>query len=442
MIRNLLGQHPFTRRQFLRTTITTSALALGWNAPAQGPSGQRSPNEKLNLAVIGVGGRGADNLKEVSSENIVALCDVNERNLDTAAQSYPKARKYFDFRKLYDDSKDIDAVVVSTPNHTHAFAVLPALKLKKHVYCEKPLAHTVWEARLLACEAYEAKVATQMGTQAHANGDCRRVVECIQTGAVGPVREVHVWASRVWGDGDRPKETVPVPDYLHWDLWLGPAPERPYHPNYINERPGWYKYWDFGGGTLPDLGSHWIDLAFWALNLRHPLAVEAHGPTANPETAPASFHVTYDYGARDQMPPVKLTWYQGEDKPQPWIDGTITRMGEGVLFIGDRGMLLATLHRHKFLPAERFENFKLPTPYIPLSIGHYKEWIKACKTGDPTTCNFNYSGALTEANHLGNVAYRSGRKIEWDPVKLEAKNCPEAARYIHPEYRKGWELKY
>src|SRR5438105_3601602 len=221
MSRMLFEHRPVTRRQFLRTSAAAGAMALCLKAPAQGRPGRIGPNEKLNLAIIGVGGRGADNLKEVSGENIVALCDVNERNLDEAAQKYPKARKHIDFRKLYDESKDIDAVVVSTPDHTHAVAVLPALKLGKHVYCEKPLAHSVWEARLLAYEAVQAKVTTQLGTQGHANENCRRVVEMIQTGAIGPVREVHAWASRTWGEGERPKESVTVPDYLHWDLWLG-----------------------------------------------------------------------------------------------------------------------------------------------------------------------------------------------------------------------------
>ena len=428
-----------TRRQFLRSSaIAAGAAAFAGTALAR--PRRISSSDKLNLAIIGAGGRGAANLSEVKIENIVALCDVNEENLNAAAARHPQARKYTDFRKLYDQCKDIDAVVVSTTEHTHAFAVLPALKLGKHVYCEKPLAHTVWQARILAEAAAKAKVATQMGTQIHATDNYRRVVELVQTGAIGPVREVHVWVSRAWGDGDRPAGSQPAPAHLHWDLWLGPAPERPFHPSYISGQPRWYKYWDFAGGTLTDLGSHWNDLAFWALKLRHPHTIEAHGPPLNPETAPASYHITWEHGARGQLPPVKHTWYQGVDKPLLHTEKRIPQWDNGVLFVGDNGMLLADYQKYKLLPEEKFAGFKAPEPFIPASIGHWKEWIAACKTGQPTTCNFDYAGALTEANQLGNVAYRTGRKIEWDPAKLKAKNCPEADRYVVGEYRKGWKL--
>ncbi len=431
---------PLTRRRFLYySALATGAIPFVGTVMGSPPR-RSSPNEKLNLAIIGSGGRGAVDTKEVESENIVAFCDVNEQNLDAAIAKYPKARKYVDFRKLYDDGKDVDAVVVATTEHTHAFAVLPAIKLGKHVYCEKPLAHNVWEARLLATEAAKAGITTQMGTQIHATDNYRRVVELVQAGAVGPVREVHVWVSRAWGDGSRPVASEPVPPYLNWDLWLGPAPERPFHSSYIKGQPRWYKYWDFGGGTLPDLGSHWNDLPFWALKLRHPLTIEAFGPPVNSETAPASYHVTYEYGAREDMPPVKLTWYQGTDKPALVTSKEIPAWENGVLFVGDKGTLLSDYQKHKLLPEEKFADFQPPAPTIPDSIGHWKEWIAACKSGGPTTCNFNYSGPLTEANHLGNVAYRTGKKIEWDPVKLTVKNCPDAARLIRGEYRKGWQL--
>lgn len=439
MLYNSPALRSLTRRQFLRTSAIAAGAAAFANSALARPR-RISPGDKLNLAIIGAGGRGAANLSEVKSENIVALCDVNEENLNAAAAKHPQARKYTDFRKLYNESKDIDAVVVSTTEHTHAFAVLPALKLGKHVYCEKPLAHTVWQARILAAAAVRAKVATQMGTQIHATDNYRRVVELVQTGAIGPVREVHVWVSRAWGDGDRPADSQPAPAHLHWDLWLGPAPERPFHPSYISGQPRWYKYWDFAGGTLTDLGSHWNDLAFWALKLRHPLTIEAHGPPLNPETAPASYHITWEHGARGQLPPVRHTWYQGADKPSLHTEKRIPQWDNGVLFVGDNGMLLADYQKYKLLPEEKFAGFKAPEPFIPASIGHWKEWIAACKTGQPTTCNFDYAGALTEANQLGNVAYRTGRKLEWDPVKLKAKNCPEADRYVVGEYRKGWKL--
>jgi predicted dehydrogenase len=441
MRKSLPVHNSLTRRRFLYyTALAAGGSALTGSVVARPQPRRVSPNEKLNLAIIGVGGRGGADIAQVSSENIVALCDVNENHLDSAAAKRPNARKYVDFRQLYDQSKDIDAVVVATTEHSHAFAVLPAIKLGKHVYCEKPLAHNVWEARLLAEEAAKAKIATQMGTQMHAQDNFRRVVELIQSGAIGPVKETHVWVSRAWGDGDRPAEKAPVPDYFHWDLWLGPAPQRPFHPSYISGQPKWYKYWDFGGGTLPDLGSHWNDMPFWALKLRHPLTIEAHGPKVSPETAPASYHITYEYGARGDMPPVKLTWYQGTDKPPLYTDKSIPQWENGVLFVGVNGMLLANYNKHLLLPEEKFADFKRPEPFVPNSIGHWKEWIDACKTGKPTTCNFDYSGALTEANQLGNVAYRTGMKIQWDPVNLKVKNCADAAHYIRTDYHNGWKL--
>jgi predicted dehydrogenase len=314
---------------------------------------------------------------------------------------------------------------------------MAALRLGKHVYCEKPLAHCVWETRTVIEAAARARVATQMGTQIHASDNYRRVVELVQAGAVGPVRECHVWVARDWGGGDRPRDTPPVPAHLHWDLWLGPAPERPYHPVYF-PGPNWYKWWDFGGGVLPDLGSHWIDLPFWALRLRHPLTAEAEGPPVSPETAPPWLIVRWEFPARDDMPPVRLTWYHGGRKP-PQV---ANRQGwaNGVLFVGARGMLLADYRRHLLLPESEFAGYRRPAPSIPASVGHWQEWVRACKTGSPTTCHFGYSGTLTESNLLGNVAYRVGRKLEWDPVNLRARNCPEADRYLRTEYRRGWTL--
>ena len=440
-----------SRRQFLATTgFATASTVLGFPAVLHAAS----RGEKLNIAIIGCGGRGAGNLAEVSGENIVALCDVNERNLDAAAQKFPQARKYFDFRKLYEDAKDLDAVVVSCAEHTHAFATWPALKMGKHVYCEKPLTHSVWEARVITEAAHQAKVATQMGTQIHASPNFRRVVELVQSGAIGAVSEAHVWVGRAWGRQsaedakrhndivvatERPMGASPIPPGLHWDLWLGPAPERPFHETYF-PGPKWYRWWDFGGGTMSDLGSHWNDLAFWALKLKHPLSVEASGPPPHPEIAPASMSATYEYGARGDLPPVKLTWHQGEEKPALWREGKIPKWDSGVLFIGSKGMLLSDYGKHALLPEEQFKDFKRPEPFIPESIGHHKEWIHACKTGAPTTCSFDYSGPLTEANHLGNVAYRVGKKLLWDHVKLAATNTTAAARFLRREYRPGWTL--
>ncbi len=451
-------QHNNSRSKKLNQTISrrtflgaSAAAMFGVPAIVRG----KNLNDRLNIAGIGAGGRGGSNLNSVRSENIVALSDVAGNNLDSMAAKHPKARKVSDFRKLFDHSDEFDAVVVSTCEHTHAFATLPALQLGKHVYCEKPLTHSVWEARVIREAAAKANVATQMGTQIHAGNNYRRVVELIQSGAIGSVSEAHVWVSRAWGwheseaackkandivfVQERPKKVDPIPPGLDWDLWVGPAPARPFSNVYV-PGPKWYRWWDFGNGTMSDLGSHWIDLPFWALNLDHPLTIEAEGPPVNAEIAPASMQAKYTYGARGDRAPVDVTWYQGTNKPALWKEGKIPKWGSAVLFVGSKGMLLSDYGKHVLLPEAKFKDFERPKPFIPKSIGHHAEWIHACKTGAPTTCNFEYAGWLTEANHLGNVAYRAGKKLEWDPKQLRATNAPEADRFIRRKYRKGWKL--
>ncbi len=440
-----------SRRQFLKqAAVATGASVLAAPAILRG----QNLNSKLNIACIGVGGRGAGNLSAVSNHNIVALCDVYEPAIERAAMTFPKARKEVDFRKLFEHEKEFDAVVVSTCEHTHAFATLAALQAGKHVYCEKPLTHNVWEARVIREAAAKAKVATQMGIQIHAGDNYRRVVELIQSNAIGPVTEVHVWVSRAWGlqspesaakHGDivsvqeRPKDSKPVPKGLHWDLWLGPVADRPFHDVYF-PGPKWYRWWEFGSGTMSDLGSHWNDLPFWALKLQAPLAIEAAGPPPHPDLAPASMQATYEYGPRGDQPGLKLTWYQGVNKPAPWTEGKIPQWDSGVLFVGSQGMLLSDYGKHVLLPEKQFADFKRPAPFIPASIGHHAEWLKACETSGPTTCNFEYAGWLTEANHLGNVAYRVGKRLEWDPVEMKCPNAPEADQFLRRKYRDGWKL--
>jgi predicted dehydrogenase len=440
----------FSRRRFLRDSAVVSAVTLGFPAILS----SRSPGSKLNIAIIGAGGRGAANTAEVATENIVALCDVDGANLSKAAAQYPQARTYKDFRKLYEKSDDIDAVVVSTAEHTHAVATMPALRMKKHVYCEKPLTHDVREARAIMEAARSAGVVTQMGIQIHSGDNYRRVVEIIQSGAIGPVKEVHVWVSRAWGwqteeeakaNGDivfvqeRPREEMPVPEGLDWDLWIGPAPYRPYNDVYV-PGPKWYRWWDFGNGTMSDLGSHWIDLPFWALKLDAPLTIEAGGPPPNKEIAPASMSAKYTYGARGELPGLTLTWYQGTERPEIWKEGGIPQWKNGALFIGEKGMLLADYGKYVLLPEKEFSEFKPPPQLFPKSPGQQQEWVNACKTGEATTCDFSYSGRLTEANHLGNVAYRAGGKIEWDSKNLRIPNDPEANRFLAQTYREGWSL--
>jgi len=425
------------RREMLggMTLAGMGVWAAGRNAWAE----NGSPNEKLDIAVIGVGGRGRANLNAVARENVVALCDVDEERAGDAFERFPKAKKYHDFRKMLDEmDKQIDAVVVSTPDHTHAVAVAMALKMGKHGYCEKPLTHSVYESRVLAELAAKHKVVTQLGTQHHAKSHFRRVVEVIQSGAIGPVHDVRVWIGGSRGGGERPTDTPPIPPHLKWELWLGPAAYRAYHPDYVPYK--WRFWWDFGTGETGNLGCHMLDLPFWALGLRHPTLIEAKGPPVHPETTPKSMKVRFRFPARGGLPAVTFTWSHGSRPAQLSTVSDPSKWGSGMLFVGDKGMLLASLSQWKLLPESEFADFEPPEPSIPDSIGHHKEWIVACKEGGQTTCNFGYSGALNEAVLLGNAAYRVGQKLEWDAANVKAANCPEAEPYINRPYRDGWAL--
>ena len=429
-------QHRISRRQWLGETAAVGALALV--GPRASGAARTGPNEKLNIGVIGTAGRAPSNIEGVEGENIVAFCDIDDRLLDEAASKFPKAKAFADFRKLI-ELPGIDAVVISTADHTHAPAAAMALRLGKHVYCEKPLTHTVFEARTLAQLAKEAKVATQMGTQIHATKNYRRVVELVRANAVGPIRDVHVWlGSAKWSGGERPTDTPPVPPSLHWNLWLGPAPARPYHPTYLPAN--WRRWWDFGNGTLGDMACHYMDLPFWALDLRHPTTVAATGPKPHPETTPDWLKVRYEFPARGDKPATSLTWYHGPERPVVLAEHGVQGYPSGVLFVGDKGVIVADYNHHKLLPEADYHDFPAPAPSIPPSIGHHAEWIAACKDGRPTTCNFDYSGALTEAVLLGNVSFRTGQKLQWDASDFKATNCPEADQFLHREYRSGWTL--
>lgn len=416
-----------------------------------------APSARLRIAFIGVGGRGGANLRTIARDpevEVVVLCDVNRRNLEAAHRQFPEAATYGDFRKLYEFEERFDAVVVSTTEHTHAFATAPALRLGKHVYCEKPLTHNIAESRYIAELARRAGVATQMGTQIHASLNYHQVVAAIRSGIIGDVSEVHVWVSRAWGwqseeaarrnkdivlVTDRPTEAQQPPPDLDWDLWLGPAPYRPYHEVYF-PGPKWYRWWDFGSGTMSDLGSHWNDLPFWALDLDAPTRIRAWGPPPHPEIAPASMHVEYTYPMRDDRPACRMTWYQGEDKPEVWKSGAIPQWANGALFIGQRGMLLSDYRKHILLPENEFPNYR-PAVIDDLPAGHHEQWLKACREGTPTGSHFGYAGPLTEANHLGNVAYRSQAELQWDAPAMRVVNIEEANRFVSRRPREGWVLE-
>jgi predicted dehydrogenase len=404
-------------------------------------------NSKLNIAAIGVAGRGGDDVNGVASENLVALCDVDDSHGAKTFERLPAAKKYKDFGKMLDEIHgQIDAVVVGTPDHTHAPAAAMAMRLGKHCYCEKPLTHSVYEARVLGTLANEKKLVTQMGTQIHAGTNYRRVVELVQTGAIGTIGEVHVWmGANLEGPAvptdrsqpDAPTDRPEVPASLDWDLWLGPAPYRPYSPSYAPFQ--WRYWWNFANGQLGDFFCHFCDLAFWALKLRHPLTVEAEGPL-HPESTAKWTIAKQQYPARGELPPVALTWYNGGPYPAFMKERNIPAWNSAVLFIGSKGTLISDYNRHLLLPEAQFANFQRPAPFIPDSIGHHEEWIAACKKGGPTTCNFDYSGALTEAALLCNVALRTGEKLTWDAKNLKAVGCAKADAFLRREYRKGWTL--
>jgi predicted dehydrogenase len=434
-----------SRRRFLRTTAAIGTLGF-WSGRLTGDEKKEGPNERLHVGIIGVAGQGEYNLNNVAGAGaeIAALCDVDEKRAARARDRFPQAKFYADFRQLL-DQKGLDAVVVATPDHSHAMATLRALRAGLQVYCEKPLTHSVEEARVVAETAAKHKRVTQMGTQIHAENNYRRVVELIQSGAIGPVREVHVWCGKALSGGDRPKESEPVPPHLHWDLWLGAAPERPFHHGPNKNVNGtyhpfnWRGWWDFGGGCLADMACHYMDLPFWALKLRHPEKVSAEGAPVHPDSCAQWLIVRYEFPARDALPPVKLTWYDGGKRPALFAEGKLPKWGDGVLFVGDKGMLLADYGRRQLLPEKDFAGFVPPKQVIPDSIGHHREWVEACKKGGPTTCNFDYSGALTETVLLGNVSYRLGKPFSWDAKNLKASEA-EAEKFIRKSYRKPWSL--
>jgi predicted dehydrogenase len=439
-----LDRHSLSRRRFLSQSLAASTIALGGVHVNLGRArAAQSPNERLNLVAVGATARAGANIAECRSENIIAIADVDSSLLEQGGATYTDAKLYRDFRVMLEKEADkIDGVLVGTPDHTHAPAAAMALRMGKPVYCEKPLAHTVYETRLLSDLAKANNLVTQMGTQIHAGSNYRRVVELIRGGAIGPVTEAHAWASADYSGGKFTTGT-PTPANLDWDLWLGPAVARPYsegvHPF------NWRRFWDYGAGGLGDFGCHFMDLVHWALDLRAPTTVEARGPAVDPVSPPSWCIVDYEYPQRGELPPVKVTWYDGGKRPELLSQlkdaaGAPFDWSGGQLFVGRDGMLLSDYGRHVLLPTDQFVDFQRPEPTIPDSIGHHAEWLQAIRTGGPTTCNFDYSGALTEAVMLGVVAYRSGEKLQWDAANLKVKNSTAAQHLISKEYRKGWEL--
>ena len=444
-----------SRRRFMSRAATVAAFTVVPRHVLGGPR-RVAPSEKLNIAGIGVGGRGGGDLRGVESENIVALCDVDWQSAAGAFRRYPNARKYRDFREMLDKEGDgIDAVVVATPDHVHAVASMAAIKKGKHIYCEKPLTRTIHEARALTLAAREAKVATQMGNQGMAFEGNRLIKEWIWDGAIGDVREVHVWSDRPthqgklplwWAQGiERPTDTPAVPDHLDWDLWLGPAPYRPYHPAYVPFR--WRGWWDFGSGGLGDLGIHNQAPVFSTLKLGAPTSVHASSTAVYEETLPLASTVHYEFPARGDMPPVTVHWYDGgliAARPPELEDNRELPREDGLIFVGDKGTMLVTGwggNSPRLIPETKMRSYKQPPKTLPRSIGHYEEWIKACKEGTPTESSFDFAGPMTEAVLLGTVCVRAGGlKLLWDGASMKVTNLPEANQYVRCTYRESWTL--
>jgi predicted dehydrogenase len=426
------------RRQFVKcSTVVAGGYWLGSSSSVVRAA---SPNERLNIGAIGVGGRGAGDLAAVGHENIVAICDVDSQRLGTAGEKFSSAKKYSDYRQLLDQD-DLDAVVVATPDHHHAPATVRALRRGLHVYCEKPLTHTVEEARLVAKLAADKGVATQMGTQNHEHPGYLRLVELLKKQVVGQVHEVHIITDRpgqYWKQGlAAPVERPPVPQNLDWNLWLGPAAERPYNSAYVPF--AWRGWWDFGCGAIGDMAIHLMDPAFWGLDLGGKVKVTSIGPPAHPASGPTWMITRFDFGPRGELDPCTVYWYEGQ--AQPPRDIAMKLPMNGSLYVGEKGRIAIEHDKHpQLLPEDQFADTSLPSPFLPKSPGHHQQWIDACKTGSPTGSNFGYAGPFTEIVLLGNVAYRVGQAIEYDPAEMKITNIAAANSFLKKDYRKGWEI--
>ncbi|NQT24718.1 Gfo/Idh/MocA family oxidoreductase [candidate division KSB1 bacterium] len=474
-----------SRRDFIGVAGAAAAAFTIVPRHVLGGPGYMAPSDMINVAGIGIGGMGQRNIMSILTPesvlaemkaqtenpeaeqtqgrrrrrrprepknlaNIYALCDVDTEYGAKTFDMYPKAKIYKDFREMLDKEKEIDAVVIATPDHTHAVIAMYAMKMGKHVYCQKPLTRTIKEARMLAQTAKEMNVITQMGNQGHASEGARLIKEWIQDGAIGTVQEVHAWTNRpVWPQGNLPRpEAVEVPANLDWDLWLGPAPLKGYHPDLCHFN--WRGWQDYGTGAVGDMGAHLLDHPFWALDLNQPVSVQSSSTKYSEESFPEASMVTFEFPkSKTGQPPIKLTWYDGgltPARPNVLEDGR--RMGfggSGVLYYGDKGALIHGDYGNgpRLIPETAMEAYKKPEPTLPRSPGIHEEWIEAIKNGGKSTTDFSYSGRLTETMLLGNVAIlnqKSNTKLLWDSENMQITNLPEANEMLHYEYREGWKL--
>jgi predicted dehydrogenase len=436
-----------SRRQFLAGVSAAAAFTL---VPRHvlAASGEKAPSDKLNIAGIGIGGMGKNNVNACESENITALCDVDWEYAKESFQKYPKARKWKDYRKMLEEQKDFDAVIIATPDHAHAVIAMDAMRRAKHVYVQKPMTHTVAEARMLTEAARKYKVVTQMGNQGHSGDGVRKICEWIWAGIIGDVKEAHAWTNRpVWPQGiDRPTDTPPVSQDMDWDLWIGPAPMRPYNPAYHAFK--WRGWWDFGCGALGDMACHVLDPVFVALKLKYPISVLADSTPVNKETYPSSSTIQFEFPAREGMPEVRLTWYDGgrtPQRPKELEEGRkLDQASSNVLFIGSKGVLRCGEYGDdpQLIPYSRMKEIKFPEPTLPrIKTSHEMNWVGACKTGGQATSNFDYAGPFTEAVVMGNLALkRLGKKLLWDGINMKFTNDQEANQFVTKPYRQGWKM--
>ena len=442
-----------TRRVFLSQAAAGLAVPTIMGLPS---FARTTANAKLRFACIGVGGKGDSDTNDAGANGeIVALCDCDGHTLDRMGSKYPDAKKYFDYRKMLDEMGDkIDAVTVSTPDHTHAPASVMAMRMGKHCFTQKPLAWSVEEARVMRELAAEKKLCTQMGNQGTAEDGFRQGVATIKSDLLGPIKEIHVWTNRpIWPQGiPRPTDTPPVPAHLHWDEFLSAAPERPYNPAY--QPFNWRGWLDFGTGALGDMACHTINVAAMALNLFDPETVEVvetSGIVDN-ETYPVWSIIKFQFAERDGRAPVSLTWYDGgENLPKEkrvtkeMLDG-MDPAGSGLLLIGEKGSFYSRNDygaQHTLLPRDKFKGVEQPKQEMPHSPGHFKEWVEAIQTNEPKKAfsNFDYAGKLTETVVLGVVALKASGKIEWDAENMKVKNRPDCDKFIHRDYREGWGIR-
>jgi predicted dehydrogenase len=451
------------RRTFVAGVTAATAGFMIVPRRVLGGTGYTAPSDQLNIAGIGIGGMGKENLSRCTTERIVALCDVDFGFAEPVFAKYPEAKRYRDYRVMFDEQKDIDAVIVATPDHSHAVIAMAAMERKKHVYVQKPLTHSVHEARLLTETARKQGVASQMGNQGHSGEGSRLLCEWVWDGAIGDVREAHAWTNRpVWPSGievDRPTETWDLPVGLDWDLWLGPAQARPYHPMYHPAK--WRAWWDFGTGSLGDMACHIIDPLFFALKLKYPVSVEANisrywhaffqATQPKNEMFPRSTIVRFRFPARESMPAVNVTWWDGGLLPaRPAALEPGRRMGNkdgGILLIGDKGCILAGCYGEspRLVPEAAMKKYKRPPRTIERipdgPDGHEQNWIRACKGGPAAISNFDYSGPLSEMVLMGNLAIRfPDRELSWDGAAMKVTNDKDADAYVRRQYRDGWHL--